>query len=118
MKIAKGIYFMELSIKFKRLRRELDISQAELANLLSLSPGSIYKYESGKVIPRADVISRLEGLVRNKEGREKKITSINSENYHTVYSLSSRNMVQLINLQSDRIRYLEKIIKQLKFKEK
>jgi len=105
---------MELSIKFKRLRKELDISQAHLANLLSLSPGSIYKYESGKVIPRADVLSRLEGLVeKNRNGtKNNKIL----EKHNPVYSMDKRNMIQLINLQCDKIRLLEKEIEQLKNK--
>ncbi len=99
---------MKLSKKFKNLRRKLDVSQAELGSLLSLSPGSIYKYESGKVIPRADVLSRLEGLVK-KKGTE----MLNDEvldNNNPDYFISNKNMIQLLNLQCEKIRKLEKEI--------
>lgn len=106
---------MELSKKFKKLRKDLNLSQGQLAKTLSLSTGSIYKYESGKVIPRADVLSRLEGMVAKQEHNSiKKEFNVNSKS--RIIDMSKQNMLQVINMQCERIRLLENEIAQIQEK--
>lgn len=47
---------------FAATRRRLGLTQAQMAQLLGVSPLSIYKWESGQVMPRAAQLAKIAGL--------------------------------------------------------
>lgn len=52
------------------LRKSAGLRRAELAKLIGVSRGTIYRWESGEIVPRADHYTRVvevcESLMRNK----------------------------------------------------
>jgi DNA-binding transcriptional regulator YiaG len=50
------------SASFAALRQSLGITQAQMATLVEASPLSVYKWESGKVIPRAAQLERIHAV--------------------------------------------------------
>lgn len=51
----------------RRLRRDLKLTQAELAAAIGLAPTSIYRYEAGSSSPSLETIKRLYDLASEKK---------------------------------------------------
>lgn len=50
---------MSISEALRRFRKEFDLNQKTVADALEMMPQAYYKYESGKVVPSANVILKL-----------------------------------------------------------
>lgn len=49
---------------FAALRQSFGITQAQMATLVEASPLSVYKWESGKVTPRAAQLERIQAVMK------------------------------------------------------
>ena len=49
---------------FAALRQSFGITQAQMATLVEASPLSVYKWESGKVTPRAAQLERIDAVMK------------------------------------------------------
>lgn len=49
---------------FAALRQSFGITQAQMATLVEASPLSVYKWESGKVTPRAAQLDRIQAVMK------------------------------------------------------
>jgi transcriptional regulator with XRE-family HTH domain len=52
----------DLAAIIKRLRRDLSLTQVQLANELGIAPSSVYRYEAGASNPTSEVLEKLWAL--------------------------------------------------------
>jgi transcriptional regulator with XRE-family HTH domain len=50
---------MPLGERIRQLRKEAQLSQAELAEMIAVDPGRVSRYEAGRITPSADALVRL-----------------------------------------------------------
>lgn len=50
---------MEIGIRIRKLRRERDLTQAELAARLGINKQNVSRYESGRVEPRRNMLDKF-----------------------------------------------------------
>jgi len=102
---------------FKVLRMELGLTQRELARVLEISPGSVYKYENTQMKPGIRIIEKVNQLCDERnlshviEGLDEEIHLINKE---TDIEGDSMNANYIIDLQRDKIEHQKAEIDKLK----
>ena len=56
--------YINFGNRLSRLRESSNLTQTDLAKLAGISRQSIYNYESGKIIPKTDIIAKLAKVLK------------------------------------------------------
>lgn len=57
---------LDTAVAIKRLRKDLSLTQLDLAREVEITPTSVYRYEAGTSVPNIETLSRLCDLAREK----------------------------------------------------
>tara|TARA_R100000406_G_scaffold79538_1_gene60626 strand:+ start:1010 stop:1837 length:828 start_codon:yes stop_codon:yes gene_type:complete len=101
-----NIVATEFSEKLRMLRVQMRLTQKELATLIGISPGAIFKYENNQMNPTLRTIAKVEDFIRNQKLESNlSLDEPTQENSEATLSVQQQNM--LIDLQADKIKQLE-----------